>query len=280
MQPLRGVLPQLLGARARGVRARGRSARERGRSGARRRHRGAHGRLARASSWTRCAAAPSCRWPSVAPKRASSHDARRPAPRCGGRRGAGARSRSPRPGATTSLMIGPPGRGQDDARAPPPGALASAVDRRGARGHGHPQRRRAAVGFPRALARAPVPRAAPHRERGRPRGRRRWAAPGRGEPRPPRRALPRRAGRVSSGGARGAAAAARGRRRHHLARPREGHVPRAPAPRLRDEPLRVRLARRRQRAVRLLARAGARVPREDERAAPRPHRRSRRACRR
>ena len=70
-----------------------------------------------------------------------------------------------------------------------------------------------APGGPAARRRAAVPRAAPHRVDRRDRRRRPGPAAGRGEPRAPRRAAPRRAGEFHRPVARGAAPAARGRRR-------------------------------------------------------------------
>ena len=226
VQPLRGVLPQLLGARARGVQAGRRPARQRGRSGAGRGGRRADrrarcGELARA----RCAGGPSCPWPAVAAERPRGSDARRPRPTCAGRLARAARSRSPPPVGTTSLMIGPPGAGKTmlARRLPallPPLSTEEALEVTAIHSVGGPP-----VGRRAALSRAPVSRAAPHRERGGARRRRGRAASGRGEPRAPRGALPRRAGGVPALGARGAAPAARGRRRHNLARAREGDVP-------------------------------------------------------
>ncbi len=62
---------------------------------------------------------------------------------------------------------------------------------------------------------AALPGAAPHHLVAGPRGRRRHAAPGRGEPRPPRRALPRRVPRVPALRPRGPSPAAGGRRGDH-----------------------------------------------------------------
>ena len=116
------------------------------------------------------------------------------------------------------LMSGPPGAGKTMLARRLPAHHAGAHARRGHRGHAHLQRRRAPAGGQPARHGAPVPRPAPHDLGRRPGGRRRHAAPGRGEPRPPRRPLPRRVPGVPPLGARGPASAARGRRRHHLPR--------------------------------------------------------------
>ena len=144
VQPLRGVLPQLLGARARGVRRAivpaanaGEAALVRGidvRTAASLARAPRRARAARSS----CRAAGRRRAVELAPRRA-----RRPGGRARAARARVARSRSPRRAATTWLMIGPAGRGQDDARAAAARAPPAAHHRRGARGHRHPQRRRA-----------------------------------------------------------------------------------------------------------------------------------------
>ena len=92
--------------------------------------------------------------------------------------------------------------------------------------------------------RAPVPRAAPHGLRRRPRRRREPAAARRGDAGPPRRALPRRAVRVRPPEPRGAAPAARGRPRHDRPRPAGDGLPDALHARRRLEPVPVRPRRR------------------------------------
>ncbi len=121
-------------------------------------------------------------------------------------------------GGHNTLMVGPPGIGQDDDGATGRGNPAAARLRRGARGHVDPLRRRPAAGRHGLIAAAAVSRAAPH-HLGR-RARRRRAAPAarRDQPRAPRRALSRRDAGVQPPRARGAAAAARGRVGAHRAR--------------------------------------------------------------
>ena len=110
------------------------------------------------------------------------------------------------------------GHGQDDAGPParhdrcPPLEHAEALE---------VTRIHSAAGQPtggRLVTRAPVPRAAPHRVHPRARRRRQRAATsGRGHPRAPRNALPRRARRVRADRARRVATTARGARGAHLA---------------------------------------------------------------
>ena len=98
-----------------------------------------------------------------------------------------------------------------------PSILPPLLPGRGARGDADPERRRAARRG-RHRARAAVPRAAPHDLGGRPGRRRPAAVARRGDARPPRRAVPRRAVGVRPPLARGAAPAARGRARVDRAR--------------------------------------------------------------
>ena len=90
---------------------------------------------------------------------------------------------------------------------------------------------------------APVPRAAPHRLRRRPGRRRQPAAAGRGDARPPRRAVPRRAVGVRPAEPGGAAPAARGRPRDDRPRPAGHGLPDAVHARRRLEPVPVRARR-------------------------------------
>ena len=120
---------------------------------------------------------------------------------------------------------------------PPPAAVA----RGGSRSEPRAQRRGAAgrrSGSPASLSRA-----ASHGEPAGVGGGRLTAAPGRGQPGTPRRAVPRRAARVRTDLARGPAAASRGR----IPRREPRGSARAPAqqrgPRSRDEPLSLRMAR-------------------------------------
>ena len=109
--------------------------------------------------------------------------------------------------------------------------------------------------------------------------------PGRGEPRPSRRALPRRAVRVPAPRARGAAPAAGGRPRGHRARPAHGDLPDALPARRRHQPVSVRaralaalsLPRRRPRALRPAPERPAARPHRSPRPRPAPRRRAPRA---
>ena len=114
--------------------------------------------------------------------------------------------------------------------------------------------------------------AAPHQQRRRPRRRRCPAAAGRGQPRPQRRPLPRRAARVPAPDARGAAPAARGALGHR--RPRAcDPAPAGPLPARRGhEPVPLRLARRPGAGVYVHADGGPAVPGADLGAAARPDR--------
>ena len=95
-----------------------------------------------------------------------------------------------------------------------------------------------------AAARAAVSGAAPHQLVRGARRRRTKRAAGRSDARPPRRALPRRAGRVRPAGARRAAPAARGGRRDHRASSRPRSLPGALPARRGDEPVPLRLLQR------------------------------------
>ena len=117
---------------------------------------------------------------------------------------------------------------------------------------------------------AAVPGAAPRRVRGRDHRRRDGPAARRGQPRASRRAAPRRAAGVHARGARGAAPAARGRRRLGRARRRPRALPRAIPARRDDEPLPVRRARRSAARVRVHPRQDHRLPREGLARAARP----------
>ena len=98
----------------------------------------------------------------------------------------------------------------------------------------------------------------------------RAARPGRGQPGAPRRPAARRAARVHPAGARGAAPAARGRRRRHRPRGGEGGLPGALPARRDHEPLSLRRARRLGRRVLVLAEPSRRLPRQALPRAPRP----------
>ncbi len=164
----------------------------------------------------------------------------RPARRQGpGRRQARARDR--RGGRQQPADGRPAGYRQVDAGAAPRRPAAAADARRGARVGGDPQRRRRASAPSAGASACCARRTTPPR-------RRRWSAAARRRDRAklagaPRRAVPRRAARVSARRARGAARAARERAHRRLARRAPGRVP-GPLPARRgDEPLPVRPAR-------------------------------------
>ena len=104
-----------------------------------------------------------------------------------------------------------------------------------------------------------VSRAAPHHLGCRARRRRTDPAARRDQPRASRRAVSRRDAGVQPARARGAAAAARRRLRPDRARGADGRLPRALHPRRRDEPVPVRLSRRREARVPLHTAAIARI---------------------
>ena len=149
------------------------------------------------------------------------------------------RRRRPQPAAR-----GRAGNRQDDARPPDPLDPAGDDAGRGDRGDADPQHRRAARGRPGAGA--PVPRSAPHDLAGGAGRRERAAAAGRGDPRPPRGAVPRRARRVPALEPRRSATAARGRVRDDRARPARARVPDAVHAGRRHQPVPVRVRRRRR----------------------------------
>ena len=159
---------------------------------------------------------------------------------------------------------------QVDAGTAPAGHPATAV--RGRR----PRDRRDRVACREILAgdmgHAAVPRAAPYGQWRRVGRRRQQSAAGRNLARPPRRAVPRRIAGVGSPGARGAARAARVGRDPHFARRPAVHVPGRVPVRRGDEPLSLRLARARKRALPLHAGAHRALPRPRVRAPPRSHR--------
>ena len=128
----------------------------------------------------------------------------------------GARGR--RRGRPQPLPARPARHRQDDARPAPAVDPAAADGDRSDRGDPDPVGRRAARRR-RARVRAPVPRAAPHDLRLGPRRRRLGPGARRGDARPPRRAVPRRAVGVRAAVAGGAAAAAGGRARDDRPRP-------------------------------------------------------------
>ena len=119
-------------------------------------------------------------------------------PTCAASRWPGGPSRSPRPAGTTCCSSGPPGLGQDHAGPAAARHPAPAHPRGGAGDHGHPLGRRAPG---RRAARRSGPSAAPTTRPATPAlvGGGSQPASGRGQPGPPRRALPRRAARVPAG---------------------------------------------------------------------------------
>ena len=149
---------------------------------------------------------------------AGRHRGRRTARPAGSRRGSWAGARSTGARDRGDRRSQPPagraaGHGKVDARAKAAEHPAAVDDGAGARGHADPLDRRDGSAAVDASAGAAVPRAA-SRCVGRGRDRRwRDPAPGRGEPRASRRSPPRRDAGVSPARARGAPAAARGRRR-------------------------------------------------------------------
>ena len=133
---------------------------------------------------------------------------------------------------------------QDHARPPAGHDPAAARSHRGAGGHARPLRRGPARGR-RPGVHAPLPLAAPHDLRLRPRRRRLPAGARRGDPRPLRRPLPRRALRVLALEPRGDAPAARGRPGRDRPRPAGRRVPDAVHARRGHEPVPVRRRGRR-----------------------------------
>src|SRR5690606_7539381 len=131
---------------------------------------------------------------------------------------------------------------------------------------------------PGLLARAPVPRPAPHRQCDRAGRRRQRPAPRRDLAGPQRRAVPGRTARMGPARAGGAARAARIGPGDHLARRAPGRVP-GPLPAGRGhEPRSLRLGRRCLRALPLHRRGDRALPCPDLRPAARPHRPVRRGA--
>ena len=183
---------------------------------------------------------PPSRLPPTGPR---ARPGRRPGPggRPPGARGRGGRAPPPPHDRTARV-------GQDDAGRAPGRAAPAAHPRRGAHRHPHPLGRRLRAARRRALPPPAVPGPAPpglHRLAGR---WRQLVAPARrGEPRHPRRPLPRRARRVPRGRPRGAPPAARGGGDPGEPRRWHRHLPGGLPPRRRHEPLPVRRGRLRGR---------------------------------
>ena len=224
LRPVRGVLP--IAAWARGARraAAGRAARQRRRGRDRRRRatcrrRANLGALVALLRGERAADAPA---PAATP--ASRAGAPRPRrrrwiwPTCAGRRSPRRALEIAAAGGHNLLFVGPPGLGEDDARPAAARDPAAARVRRGAGDDDGLFDRRPARRLGAGRARG---RSARRTTRCR---RRAWSgggadgAAGRDLARAQRRAVPRRAARVPALGARDAAPAARGPRRHHRAR--------------------------------------------------------------
>src|SRR5690606_24136623 len=180
------------------------------------------------------------------------------------------RRRWPPPAAVRSA-----GLRQDPARHPPARPAARGQRGRGAgnRRGGLGRRARAGSGL---LARTPVPRSAPHRQRDRPGRRGQRPASGRDLARPQRRAVPGRAARMGPRGPGGAARTARIGCGHDLARRTPGRVPGAVPAGGGHEPVSLRLGRRPVRTLPLHRRPDRALPRADLRPAARPHRPARR----
>ena len=194
VRPVSGVLPMMLMARRSGLRGGDRSRRQRRRGGARRRRRRLSRRVAARGGGPRGRGRPA---------------RRRRAPAAGGAGAVGAprHGRRPRPGArpprprdrrrrrAQPAVRRPAGLGQDDARAPPARAPAAALAGGGAGDHGDPFRGRGAGSTCSSRER---PFRAPHHTASDVAlvGGGSLPRPGRGEPRPQRRAVPRRAAGV------------------------------------------------------------------------------------
>ena len=152
-----------------------------------------------------------------------------------------------------TLMVGPPGSGKTMMARRVGGDPAAAGLRRGARGHVDSLGRRTAGGRTRPHHGASVSRAAPH-NLGRGAGRRRAEpAARRDQSRASRGAVSRRDGGVQPQRAGSASAAARGRNRTYRARRANRLIPGEVHAGWRDEPVPVRVLRRRLEAVPMLA---------------------------
>ena len=170
------------------------------------------------------------------------------------------------------LLVGPPGSGKTLMARRVPGilppmtfdeALEVTADSLGCR---------ASSARHRSGRRASVPRAAPHHLERRVDWRRLAAAARRSEPRPSRRAVPRRDARVQPPRARGVATAARGRRGDDCEGVTNRTLPRPLRARGRDESMSVWLRRRDESRVPLHAAANRPLPLEAVRAAARSSR--------